>query len=109
MIQISAFLAKQLRSLTGSGSSPDTTARERAAFASPDLRDERLPMRRAALVWLGFALAGWVTVVVSAYSVMRFGDTVVAGVQEMFNPTAQTAEEEEGLSDIAPAAGPAAD
>ena len=63
-----------------------------------------MPARRAILVWIGCALAGWVFALVSIYSVVRFGDTLTAAFRSG-EPTIADQKQDEEISDIAPAAG----
>jgi hypothetical protein len=70
-----------------------------------------LPARKAILVWIGCAVAGWFVALVSIYSVVRFGDTVTAlfrGEGPVIAEEEKDGDKEEGLSDIAPAAGESA-
>ncbi len=63
-----------------------------------------LSVRKAVLIWIGCALAGWVVAIVSMYSVLRFGDTLMARIAELPNIFVSSPEDE-GMSEIAPAAG----
>ena len=60
-----------------------------------------LPVRKAILVWIGCALAGWVFALVSIYSVVRFGDTLTAA----FRDEKPAVSDQQKLEEIAPAAG----
>jgi hypothetical protein len=63
-----------------------------------------MPARKAILVWIGCALAGWVFALASIYSVVRFGDTLTA-VFRGGEPTIADQKQDKEISDIAPAAG----